>query len=73
LVETLVALKARKAAVMVVAHRMGLLAAVDKILVLRDGHIEAFGERDQIIAALTKTSAAPIEAPRRATKRSQRS
>ena len=31
LVETLMALKARKAAVLVVAHRMGVLAAVDKI------------------------------------------
>jgi ATP-binding cassette subfamily C protein len=63
LVETLVALKARKAAVMVVAHRMGVLAAVDKILVLRDGRIEAFGTRDEIIARLSGAPAAPIEAP----------
>ena len=69
LVETLMALKARKAAVLVVAHRMGVLAAVDKILVLRDGHIEAFGSRDEIIAAMTKAPAAPIEAPHQETKR----
>ena len=73
LVETLVALKARKAAVLVVAHRMGVLSAVDKILVLRDGRIEAFGARDEIISALTKAPAAPIEAPERVTKRSQSS
>ena len=73
LVETLVALKARKAAVLVVAHRMGVLSAVDKILVLRDGRIEAFGARDDILAAISKTPAAPIEAPERAAKRSQRS
>lgn len=69
LIETLVALKARNAAVMVVAHRMGVLSAVDKILVLRDGHIEAFGPRDEIIAAMTKTPAAPIEAPQKEPKR----
>jgi len=71
LVETLVALKARKAAVMVVAHRMGVLAAVDKILVLRDGRIEAFGTRDEIIARLSGAPAAPIEAPQRPMKRSE--
>jgi ATP-binding cassette subfamily C protein len=73
LVETLVALKARKAAVLVVAHRMGVLAAVDKILVLRDGRIEAFGTRDEIMARLSKATAAPIEAPQRPAKRSERS
>jgi ATP-binding cassette subfamily C protein len=73
LVETLVALKARKAAVMVVAHRMGVLAAVDKILVLRDGRIEAFGTRDEIMARLSGAPAAPIEAPHTPQKRSERS
>lgn len=71
LVETLMALKARKAAVLVVAHRMGVLSAVDKILVLRDGHIEAFGSRDEIISAMTKTAATPIEAPQETPKRKQ--
>ena len=72
LVETLVALKARKAAVLVVAHRMGVLAAVDKILVLRDGRIEAFGTRDEIISRLSGAAAAPIEAPQTPGKRSER-
>lgn len=63
LVETLMALKARKAAVLIVAHRLGVLAAVDKILILRDGRIEAFGLRDEIIALITGTAATPIEAP----------
>lgn len=71
LVDTLMALKARKAATMVVAHRMGVLAAVDKILVLRDGRIEAFGERDEILARLSKAAAAPIEGPQRPAKRSE--
>ena len=72
LLETLAALKARKAAVMVVAHRMGVLSAVDKIMVLREGRIEAFGSRDEIIAALTKAPAAPIEAPKKVARRRQR-
>ena len=63
LVETLMALKARKAAVLVVAHRMGVLAAVDKILVLRDGRIEAYGARDEIISRLGGGPATPIEGP----------
>jgi len=64
LLETLVALKARKAGVMIVAHRMGVLSAADKILVLRDGQVDAFGARDEIIARLRNAPAPPIEAPR---------
>jgi len=63
LVETLMALKARDAAVLVVAHRMGVLAAVDKIMVLRDGRIEAYGSRDEIISRLGGGPAPPIEGP----------
>ncbi len=63
LVETLMSLKSRSAAVLVVAHRMGVLAAVDKIMVLRDGRIEAYGARDEIISRLGGGPATPIEAP----------
>ena len=73
LVETLVALRARKAGVLIVAHRLGVLAAVDKILILRDGQIEAFGSRDEIIARLGGAAATPIEAPARRNLRSKAS
>lgn len=63
LLETLIALKERKAGVMIIAHRMGVLSAADKILVLRDGKIEAFGARDEIMARLRNVPAPPIEAP----------
>jgi ATP-binding cassette subfamily C protein len=69
LVDTLMALKARDAAVLVVAHRMGVLAAVDKILVLRDGRIEAYGSRDEIISRLGGGPATPIEGPPPSAKR----
>jgi ATP-binding cassette subfamily C protein len=65
LIETLVALRARKAGVLIVAHRLGVLAAADKILVLREGQIEAFGSRDEIMNRLSGTAATPIEAPAR--------
>lgn len=64
LLETLTVLKQRQAGVMIVAHRMGVLAACDKIMVLRDGQIEAFGERDEILARLRNTPTPPIEGPR---------
>lgn len=67
LVQTLNDLKARGAAVIVVAHRAGILAAVDKILVLRDGRIEAYGPRDEVMAKLTgKESAGNIPAKKAA-------
>ena len=69
LIETLLALKERKAGVIIVAHRMGVLSAADKILVLRDGQIEAFGGRDEIVARLSGTAAPPIEAPSRSNNR----
>jgi ATP-binding cassette subfamily C protein len=70
LVETLMALKARDAAVLVVAHRMGVLAAVDKIMVLREGRLEAFSTRDEIIARLGGAPATPIESASGPAKRS---
>lgn len=63
LIETLNELKGRQAGVMIVAHRMGVLSAADKILVLRDGQIDAFGARDEIIARLRNTPAPTIEGP----------
>jgi len=65
LVETLISMRERQAGVIIVAHRLGVLAAVDKILVMRDGQVEAFGARDEIIARLGGVPAAPIEAPSR--------
>jgi ABC-type protease/lipase transport system fused ATPase/permease subunit len=38
--------------VAIVAHRMSVLSVSDKILVLRDGRVEAFGPRDEVVARL---------------------
>ena len=52
LMRTLLDLKARGAAVLLVAHRTGILNAADKMVVIRDGVIEMFGPRDEVVARL---------------------
>ncbi|ANI76565.1 MULTISPECIES: type I secretion system permease/ATPase [Sphingobium] len=52
LVATLADLKKKNASVIVVAHRMGILGVVDKIMVMRDGRIETFGPRDEVLGRL---------------------
>ena len=62
-------LKASGALVVVAAHRMSLIAAVDQIAVMRDGHLERFGPRAEVLAALrgeTEASRAPVELARQA-------
>uniref|UniRef100_UPI001857767A ATP-binding cassette domain-containing protein n=1 Tax=Ramlibacter sp. TaxID=1917967 RepID=UPI001857767A len=46
--------KARGATVVVITHRTSLLAVADKMLVLRDGQMQGFGPRDEVLAALRK-------------------
>ena len=58
LVRTLGELKARGAAVVVAAHRAGILGAVDRILLLREGRLEKIGPRDEVLTYL-----APKKAP----------
>lgn len=63
------AAKRRGAAVVVVAHRAGVLAGVDRLMVLRDGAVEAEGEREAVLAALRSApdpSTGEGPAPRRA-------
>jgi ATP-binding cassette subfamily C protein len=59
LIQTLASLKARGATVLIVAHRTGVLAAVDKLMALRDGRIELFGGRDETIARISAGTARP--------------
>jgi ATP-binding cassette subfamily C protein len=54
LLQTIVAAKARNAAVAMVAHRMSVLSVSDRIVVMRDGRIEAAGARDEVIARLQR-------------------
>ncbi|WP_310737556.1 type I secretion system permease/ATPase [Inhella gelatinilytica] len=56
LVQLLLTLKARKATVVVITHRTAVLPACDKLLILRDGQVAAFGPRDEVMAQLNKAA-----------------
>lgn len=50
LLNTLMELRKRKSTIIVIAHRPNILQLVDKILIMRDGRVAAFGPRDEILA-----------------------
>ena len=52
LIETIRDLKQRRKTVVLITHRLSTLAVVDKILVLAEGAIAAFGPRNDILAAM---------------------
>ena len=55
------AARKRGAIVALVAHRPSALRQVNKVLVLKDGRVAAFGERDEVLARMvTPTGATPI-------------
>ncbi len=58
LVEAIKGLKARGTTVALITHRMSTLAVVDKVLVLADGALAAFGPRDEVFKAMHAKSAA---------------
>jgi len=66
LVATLAELKTRNVSAVVIAHRMGVLGVVDKILVMREGRIEAFGERDEVLGRLKAVQSAGGKLPQAA-------
>jgi len=74
LAQAITQLKSRGTTFVVMTHRTSVLAVADKMLVLRDGVQQAFGPRDDVLAALNKMaqqaqqpaqrpSAAPALAP----------
>ncbi len=52
LVETLRVLKAQGSTVIVITHRTSVLAAVDKLLVMRDGVVMMYGAREDVLKGL---------------------
>ena len=54
LAQAITQLKSRGTTFVVMTHRTSVLAVADKMLVLRDGVQQAFGPRDDVLAALNK-------------------
>jgi len=50
------AMKAQGTTFVIMTHRTSILAVADLMLVLRDGAQQAFGPRDEVMAALTKAA-----------------
>jgi len=57
LLRTVQLLKADGVTLVIIAHRPSLLRGVDKMLVLRDGAVERFGVRDEVMARVTRQAA----------------
>ncbi|MGI9476797.1 MAG: type I secretion system permease/ATPase [Hyphomicrobiaceae bacterium] len=55
-------LKDQKRTVIIITHKPSLLAEADKILVLRDGRVDSFGSRDNVLAAMAHPSIAATNA-----------
>lgn len=56
------AMKSNGATVVIISHKPGVFRAADKMLVLREGRVELFGPRDQVMARLVKPAAAEVRA-----------
>ncbi len=63
LIQVMQQTKARGGLVLVAAHRQGVVAVADKLLVLRDGRVDKWGPRDQVLAELrTPAEPRPVQA-----------
>ena len=56
LMRAMLQLKEDRVTLIVITHRPALLASIDKVLVLREGQVEMFGPRAEIIARVTRAS-----------------
>jgi ABC-type multidrug transport system ATPase subunit len=54
--EAILELKQVGVALVIVGHRPSTLSAVDKILLLKEGRVAMFGQRDQVLNALKEAS-----------------
>ena len=62
LVRTVQELKAKGRTVFLITHRPGIVAVADRVLILRNGTVQANGPRDEVLAALRVAQAAPAPA-----------
>ncbi len=63
LLQAFMHLKRLQSTVVIITHKTALLAAVDKLLVVQDGTMVAFGPRDAVMAQLMKQQQGPPPGP----------
>jgi PrtD family type I secretion system ABC transporter len=63
LIGALERVKALGSTVVVVSHKPSLFRTADKMLLLRDGAVEMFGPRDQVLAKVIQRAPAPAAVP----------
>jgi PrtD family type I secretion system ABC transporter len=68
LLRSLVKLKQHGRTILVVAHQPNTLRTADKVLVLKEGMVEAFGERDEVLRSVMRRPAQQRVVPMRASK-----
>ena len=56
-------LKGRGTTFVIMTHRTHVLTVVDKILLLQDGGMRAYGPRDEVLAGLKKTPVGTVQPP----------
>jgi len=63
LASAIVQMKAQGTSVVLVTHRSSALAQADKLLVLSEGHLQAFGPSQEVLRALSGQQESPKEKP----------
>jgi ATP-binding cassette subfamily C exporter for protease/lipase len=61
LLRTLQWLKSQGRTIVVITHRTNVLPAVDRVLLLRDGIVQNYGPRDEVMAALARPAPVPAK------------
>jgi ATP-binding cassette subfamily C exporter for protease/lipase len=56
LLKAILWLKEKGSTVVLITHRTNVVGVVDKLMMLRDGIIQLFGPRDEVMATLTKAA-----------------
>jgi PrtD family type I secretion system ABC transporter len=61
LTAAILGVRSRGGIAVVIAHRPSAIAAVDYVLVLGDGRQQAFGPKDEVLRAVTRSAVAPFK------------
>lgn len=57
------AMKKRGSTIVLIAHRPSMLEQVDKILVIREGRMQTFGDRAEVLKQILRPRAVPAKKP----------